>query len=474
MKNKNSKIYWIWLSLIFRPASRGAVRLLRYFDGARDVFRAGAEELLSCGAIKERDRAFSEILRHDLSDAEDIFKWCSENKVDIITPEDKNYPANLFILRDAPLVLYCVGRLPDFKRVCSIAVVGSRRMSDYGKVNSFVMGYGLAKAGAVVISGLAYGVDGMAMASAVEAGGVTVGVLGCGIDVVYPKEHRDLFKASLAKGAIITEYPPGERPNKGNFPTRNRIISCLSQGTVIVEATDDGGSLITARHALYQGKDLFAIPGSVTSPTSAGTNHLLKEGAFAATEPADVLERYEYVYPHTLDLSSMEKALLTVDAERSAQLTALKYGITTPGERRDVYSSGGRETGRKSISIVQKGEPSDFSGFIFDEDVEQSEKPSPLPARKSSGKSTEKKPFATIPEPKRIDFELLNETDIKIYNAMKADTPLLPEELISDGLSISDVMSSLTMLEISGAVECGAGGYFMKCSEDVAPDGDEE
>ena len=179
MKNKN-KIYWVWLSLICRPGSRTAIRILRHFEDAASVFRASAKELLESGTVKESDPLFSDILRHDTSDASDVVDWCEKNGVDIITPDSDNYPSNLYSLRDAPVVLYCVGDLPDFDKYCSIAAVGSRNMSEYGRVNSFRFGYGLAKAGAVVVSGLALGVDGMSMASAVVGGGVvhSVGATG--------------------------------------------------------------------------------------------------------------------------------------------------------------------------------------------------------------------------------------------------------------------------------------------------------
>ena len=473
MKNKN-KVYWVWLSLICGPSSRKAVRILRRFGDAVSVFKADASELLSSGALSEKEHVYRNILAHDTAEAEDIVSWCSENGVDVITPEDDDYPSNLYSLRDAPLALYCVGRLPDFDKVCSVAVVGSRRMSEYGRANSFRFGYGLAKGGAVVVSGLALGVDGMSMASAAAAGGICVGVLGSGIDTVYPKEHAALYKAVVKNGAIVTEYPPGSRPSRGAFPQRNRIISGLSQGTLVVEASADSGSLITARHAIYQGKDLFAVPGAVGSPLSEGTNALIKECAFAVTDPADILERYEYVYPHSIDVSSMKKSLAPVDIASSAERTLIKYGVTTEDDRHNVYSVRPAPFSLEGSPVVRTGKNEAGDPDPFLPEYDGGKRPDVLSASSKKAKKKEKGFDKAPSEPKRVDFELLNENDKKVYNAMIPDTPMIPEELIADGITIADVMASLTMLEISGAVEAGAGGYFMRCGSDDITLSDEE
>jgi len=466
MRNK-SKVYWVWLSLALRPGSRIAVNLLRCFDDAESVYKASAKDILETGVLKEKDRAYRELLSRDLDEAKDIVSWCGKNGVSVITPGDDNYPSNLYSLRDAPIVLYSVGDLPDFKRECCIAAVGARDMTDYGRVNSFRFGYGLAKGGAVIVSGLALGVDGMSMASACAAGGISVGVLGSGIDIVYPKEHISLFKNVIKNGAVITEYAPGSKPQRGAFPLRNRIISGLSQGTLVIEASRDSGSLITARHAIYQGKDLFSVPGSVGREMSEGTNSLIKEGAYAVTHPVDILERYEYVYPHKLDTSSAKTAVDDIDFLKSSERTAIKYGVATSEDRRNIYS---KRTSRANIfgsPVVKAGDVAEEDSDIFEIPEGFGSKPDIISADEAKKRVSCDKDFKGQPrEPRRVDFELLNETDMRVYNSMTPDTPMIPEELVSDDLPISDVMSSLTMLEISGAVEAGAGGYFMRCGAD--------
>ena len=468
MKNKN-KIYWIRLSRVCGPSSRTAVSLVRAFGDAEGVYRAGAKELLASGVVKERDRVFPGLLDRDTSEAKRILSWCEDNGITVLTPDDEKYPSNLFALRDAPMALYVAGDLPDLERSPAISVVGSRDMTDYGRVNAFRFGYGLAKGGVTVVSGLALGVDGMAMASALAGGGSVIGVLGSGIDVIYPKEHSSLYSSVCEQGAIITEYAPGSKPLRGAFPQRNRIISALSQGTLVIEASEDSGSLITARLAIYQGKDLFSVPGAVDRPLSAGTNELIKEGAYTVTDPADVLERYEYVYPHTIDISTSKASLRDVDLATSAYRVTSKYGVTTAGERSRSYGRRAERVWFDGPVVVKRGEVPEPVEFDFEPPAADGVKIAPLKEKKATHPG-----FKEIVEPKRVDFDMLGENDIRVYNAMRPDTPMIPEELLSDGMKISDVMASLTMLEISGAVEAGAGGYFMRVGDDMISDDTEE
>ena len=469
MKNKN-KICWIWLSRACGPASRTAVALVRAFGDAEGVFSAGAKELLASGIVKERDRAYPALLDRDTSEAKKILSWCGDNGITVLTPDDERYPSNLFALRDAPMTLYVAGDMPDIEKCPAISVVGSRDMSEYGRVNAFRFGYGLAKGGVTVVSGLALGVDGMAMASALSGGGSVIGVLGSGIDVIYPKEHSSLYSSVVEQGAIVTEYAPGSRPARGAFPQRNRIIAALSQGTLVIEASEDSGSLITARLAIYQGKDLFSVPGAVDRPLSAGTNELIKEGAYTVTDPADVLERYEYVYPHTIDVSTSRASLRDVDLATSAYRVTSKYGVTTEGERSRAFGRRAERVWFDGTPVVKRGEVPEPVDFDFEAPAPSGVKPTALKEKKTPRHTG----FKEQVEPKRIDLEMLGDADLRIYNAMKPDTPMVPEELLCDGMKISDVMASLTMLEIAGAVEAGAGGYFMRVGDGALTDDGEQ
>lgn len=207
----------------------------------------------------------------------------------ILTWEDEGYPKLLAEIPDPPPVLYVRGELRP-EDAWAVAVVGTRRASTYGREVTRRLVTVLAQSGVTIVSGLARGIDAVAHQTALEAGGRTMAVLGCGIDLVYPPEHRELARRIAAQGALVTEYPPGTPPEPGNFPPRNRIISGLSLGVLITEAGRDSGALITADYAAEQGRDVFAVPGSILSAGCAGTNRLIQNGATAVLDVADILQ----------------------------------------------------------------------------------------------------------------------------------------------------------------------------------------
>ncbi|MBO9370441.1 MAG: DNA-processing protein DprA, partial [Chloroflexi bacterium] len=207
----------------------------------------------------------------------------------ILTWEDEGYPKLLAEIPDPPPVLYVRGELKP-EDAWAVAVVGTRRASTYGREVTRRLVSVLAQSGVTIVSGLARGVDAVAHQTALEAGGRTIAVLGCGIDLVYPPEHRELARRIAAQGALVSEYPLGTQPEPGNFPPRNRIISGLSLGVVITEAGRDSGALITADYAAEQGRDVFAVPGSILSAGCAGTNRLIQDGAKPVLDAADILQ----------------------------------------------------------------------------------------------------------------------------------------------------------------------------------------
>ncbi|WP_338605047.1 DNA-processing protein DprA [Desulfoferula mesophila] len=207
----------------------------------------------------------------------------------LLIQSDPDYPPFLAGIHAPPPLLYLLGDLAPCHEG-GVAVVGSRAMSPYGRRLAAELGRDVARHGVSLVSGLARGVDAVAHAGALEAGGHSVGVLGCGLDVVYPRENRELIARMAAQGAVVSEFPLGAQPVAANFPVRNRVISGLSRAVVVVEAGLKSGSLITARHALEQGREVFAVPGPVGSATSAGSNQLIKEGARLLTSSRDLFE----------------------------------------------------------------------------------------------------------------------------------------------------------------------------------------
>lgn len=210
----------------------------------------------------------------------------------LLPPDSPYYPSRFSPLSDAPAVLSCLGQVDALNGVC-VALVGARAASVYGKEVAFALGKALGAAGVTVVSGMARGIDAAAHRGALASNGRTVAVAACGPDITYPPEHRDLAREIQKRGAVISEFPPGAAPRRYHFPLRNRLISALSQVVVVVEARERSGSLITAEHALEQGIELMAVPGSILSPASAGPNRLLREGARPVLEPADIFEQLQ-------------------------------------------------------------------------------------------------------------------------------------------------------------------------------------
>ncbi|MFD1407604.1 DNA-processing protein DprA [Kroppenstedtia eburnea] len=225
---------------------------------------------------------------------ERVSRELEKREIRAVTLLDGEYPPLLGQLPQPPWVLYVRGDVSHLQGP-GLAVVGTRKPTSYGKRVTRQLAGNIADRGWTVVSGLAAGVDGEAHRAALEAGGRTVAVLGCGVDVVYPRHHRDLYKEVVRKGAVISEVPPGTEPRPGLFPRRNRIISGLSWGTLVVEAAEKSGSLITAHHSLEQGREVFAVPGPVTSAWSRGTNRLIQEGAKCVIDADDLWMELNHV-----------------------------------------------------------------------------------------------------------------------------------------------------------------------------------
>ena len=309
-------VHWIWLAA--RPGlnDREKVAVLEYFSdpeaayyAREDAFRK-VEGLSSNAVVALGDK--------NLSGAEEILRQCAEKQIHICTYRDGTYPARLKHIPDPPVVLYCKGVLPDLDGQPVIGVVGTRKCSGYGISAAQRLGYQIAACGAVVVSGVAKGIDSAAMTGAMTAGGKVVGVLGCGVDVVYPASVRQLYRDTEQSGCLVSEFPPGTAPYKWNFPKRNRIISGLSCGVLVVEAPEISGALITARQASEQGRDVFVVPGNIDMPSFAGSNALLREGAIMASSGWDVVGEYEAQYPDKVHKNlQVDDGALKISQEQS-------------------------------------------------------------------------------------------------------------------------------------------------------------
>ena len=286
----NTAKYYIWLTLALGFSSPKPKAIRSLYRSIEDFYSGGEREWRLCGVLREKD--IEALHATPIGKALEVIARCNALGITVLSFDDPDYPASLLELADPPAVLYVKGRLPDFEKNLAIAMVGTRSATAYGKQTSHILAGSLAKVGVIIVSGGAVGIDYLSHTGALEAGGTTVCILGCGINYPYLTRNRQLRADIMKRGAVISEYPPDCPPGKYTFPERNRIISGLSRGVVVVEAGTKSGSLITARLAAEQGRDVFAVMGNITSPYSQGTNALIKDGAIPVTDFTDITGYY--------------------------------------------------------------------------------------------------------------------------------------------------------------------------------------
>ncbi len=282
--------YWLGFSSFPGIGPLRFKLLLNYFGSAEKAWNAEVKTLLEIGLGEKLTQKFDHFRNTFLLD--DYIRDLEKKEITVLTIKDKSYPKLLSQISDAPFLIYARGDLSVLNEVQPrIGVVGTRKITGYGEEVTRKITQGLVDAGVTIVSGMAYGVDTVAHQTAVENGGKTIAVLGCGVDIIHPRVNTTLYWQIIKKhGIVMSEFPVGMYADKGMFPARNRIISGLSLGTVVTEGASDSGSLITARYAAEQGREIFAVPGPITSYLSAGPTILLKQGAKLVTEAQDILE----------------------------------------------------------------------------------------------------------------------------------------------------------------------------------------
>ena len=411
-------VHWIWLA--HRPGLSDWEKkiLLQHFSDPEDIYFADN------GAF-DHIAELSQPARESLGDknlipAEEILEKCRKEKLHILTYRDAAYPVRLKNISDPPILLYYKGRLPDFDGNPVIGVVGTRKASAYGLQTAKRMGYQIGSCGGIVVSGMARGIDGMAMAGALTAGQVTVGVLGCGADMVYPISNSALFRDVENYGCILSEFAPGTAPLKWNFPRRNRLISGLSCGVLVVEAPETSGALITARKAADQGRDVFVVPGNIDMPTCVGSNRLLRDGAIAVSCGWDILSEYEGLYPDKI------------------------HRDTTPAIQTAYPDEVRNQDERPLQKVAQKPK---------------------IPRNKENlKKESDKKTIDKEPNPPYIDLNdtlsKLSPNEQAIVNAIRDGQRLVDDVIAETGLTTGKLLACLTMLELKGIVKRLPGKYI--------------
>ena len=396
--------YWVWFTTLPGLTNRSKLLLLEHFPSPEDIYYAQPEDLPPVEGLSSSQAA---LLSDKSTDrAEDVLARCAKGDIFLLTMQDALYPDRLRNIYDPPVLLYGRGRMPLFDEEAAVSVVGTRTCTPYGIYAAEELGYQLAKEGAVVVSGLARGIDGASHRGALRAGGFAAAVLGGGVDVVYPAENRRLYEDIAATGVLLSEYPPQTLPEAWHFPVRNRIISGLSVAAVVVEAPVKSGALITAENAMEQGRDVFAIPGPVDAPNSAGCHRLIREGAILATCAWDILGEYESRFPHKLRRAAPPMPPLP------------------------------RLAGEPKLAA---------------------EKP------KTNASRPEEAEVPALPCLTAEELAGLSDEQRTVLRALRTDAPLLTDQLAEDsGLPIQRVLPALTLLEISGWVAQNGARSFVR------------
>lgn len=300
----NSDILWLWLNECVKLNRSKQLKLFRAFGSIENIYGAKLSEYTEFEFLTSDDLGL--LSKKNAHDTEARYNNMKAHGVRIIAIDSPYYPDLLKEISDPPCVLYCRGKLINLNERLCIAVVGTRKPTPYGRITAFNLSKAMASRGVIIVSGMAMGIDSKAHEGALSANAPTVAVIGCGVDIVYPRSNAGLMKSIEKTGMIISEYPLGEAPARYHFPERNRIISGMCQGSLIVEADIKSGSLITAKSAYEQGRDVFAVPGNINSIYSKGTNYLLKDGARLVTCDEDVLSYYSYDYADRIAAGSFD------------------------------------------------------------------------------------------------------------------------------------------------------------------------
>ena len=334
-------VYWIWFAELKGLSLWQKQQLLETFHDPEELYHADERSLPA--------EVVSALEDKDLTQARQILYRCNQRGISLLTYADDAYPKRLRSIEDPPVLLYVKGNLPDWNAQPIIGVVGTRKASAYGLQTAHMLASQIAACGGLVVSGMAAGIDAMSMEGALDAGKTTVGVLGGGVDVIYPASNRTLYRRTEANGCLISEYPPGSRPLPYNFLHRNRIISGLSDGVLVVEAPERSGALNTARHAYTQGRDLFVVPGNLGVDSCLGSNALLQEDAYPALSGWDVVKHYENLYP-----DAVAKRAVSLQKQTPAPLSKVAQEPVVPQSQQEKMETPPKKS-------IDKGENSTYS-----------------------------------------------------------------------------------------------------------------
>ncbi|MBR3996076.1 MAG: DNA-processing protein DprA [Clostridia bacterium] len=432
------KILSIWLSEILGPGSSFGKILLEKYGSFEEIYRLSEKDYIEAG-MKPESPVLGKLTDKNTAEAEKSYAFCEYNYFNVIEYTSALYPERLKAIKNPPPVLYARGRMINFDDNVCIGVVGTRSYTDAGWNSTYKIAGGLSAGGAIVVTGLASGIDTAATKAALASSGFAVGIIGSGLEKIYPAENRELFEEMYVKGLVISERVPFTDITGKYFPIRNRIISGLCNGVLVGEGNTRSGAMITASHASEQGRRVFAIPGDISGQESTGVNKLIREGATPVFEARDVLEQFVYLYPHRLSNSKIpENESIVVPEERSTKkVRTLKWQKNTPAKKDDKRASV-KKTGEKKAS-ADKASGKQRKELVFEKVFESDmDKLGHRPEKPATG----------------FDIESLGELEKKVYLYI-AESDFRMTDSIAAELSsnVLDVTVALTTLELAGLVE---------------------
>ncbi len=456
---------WIWLAQKCGAASSEAPLLWERLGSVEEIYESDFDTYTRVGVS---ERLAEDLCDKSLEQANEILRYCQKNGIGILTYADEEYPSGLRAIRNPPAVLYYLGELPNFNDRLLISMVGTRSMSEYGMRAAYKIAYEAAAAGAVIVSGMALGIDAVSAAAAIKAGGSTVAVLGCGVDRIYPKRHSKLKEQIIKHGAVISEFAPSTEPIGANFPIRNRIISGLSQGTLVVDADLGSGAMITAKTAILQGRDIYAVPSNIDSQNSSGTNSLIRDGAQAVLCGKDIIGNYTFTYREGLNMfklydaekhSDVDLAWLTLMGvgSRGDGIEALSAHTSKPAyKEKAVKKNKGfsyAEAGERAGAAHEAGKTANVVNAVK-EDAYKKDTPYNRGAQSDRDRNGGDRSLEILAQ--------LNEKQRLVFDEMPLDRAVTVDYLTRVGMKLGEVMSALTVLEVKGLVVSLPGALYIR------------
>ena len=431
-----SKLHWIWFANLQGIKMRDKYTLLEAFGDPQTLYEADSRTLIRMGVPSVYAERI--IGAKSLERAELILEDCIDYEIDLLPINDARYPDRLRNIDNPPLLLYTLGQLPDLEHRVSIAVVGTRKASREAVEIAYDFSHELAESEIFILSGMATGIDLAANRAAIDASGQTIAVLGCGLDICYPESSRSVYNQILdGHGCLISEYPPGTRPVGRNFPIRNRIMSGLSMGVLLVAAPVKSGALITANLAADQGRDVFVVPGGIDDPLFEGSNDLIKQGATAVTDTHDIVMQYRAQYP----------GYFTTPAPRWAGRMRIFQGAEEPHEAVAAPSftyRAGRDPDRKSVieELIAAIKPKPIRRPSEKKPTPKKEEPAPAPT--------------SVPEnPLGVHADVLSTLSQQaqtVAASVAKGCRTIDQIVENTGIDSADALTELTLLEVMGVV----------------------